>query len=144
MQSNNDKLSLHAVHIERKIYIQWDILHWESWASWRSLCIFNSSGKVPMYIWDHFFPRRLFLRFDFVSVSIVKSPTFSFISSCRSFFVCLKALDFKVAISNGATPKDVYYLLVLVYLLVLSLSALQVYCARLTQNFWMLWTNHDI
>ena len=64
----------------------------------------KSKGIVIISLhWEsnHFFPRKLLLLLDFVSCS---SPmSMSFISSCLSFLVCLKALDFKVAISKGAT-----------------------------------------
>ena len=64
----------------------------------------KSKGIVIISLhWEsnHFFPRKLLRLLDFVSCS---SPmSMSFISSCLSFLVCLKALDFKVAISKGAT-----------------------------------------
>ena len=64
----------------------------------------KSKGIVIISLhWEsnHFFPRKLLRLLDFVSCS---SPmSISFISSCLSFLVCLKALDFKVAISKGAT-----------------------------------------
>ena len=63
----------------------------------------NTPSKIISPHWEsnHFFPRKLLRLLDFVSCS---SPmSMSFISSCLSFLVCLKALDFKVAISKGAT-----------------------------------------
>ena len=64
----------------------------------------KSKGIVIISLhWEsnHFFPRKLLRLLDFVSCS---SPmSMSFISSCLSFLVCLKAFDFKVAISKGAT-----------------------------------------
>ena len=66
--------------------------------SWKSKGI-----EIISLHWEsnHFFPRKLLRLLDFVSCS---SPmSMSFISSCLSFLVCLKALDFKVAISKGAT-----------------------------------------